>query len=36
MDIYIDVTKELKQREFGDLESKLKEQKKGDNKNELL
>ena len=36
MDIYTDVTKELKQREFGDLESKLKEQKKGDNKNELL
>ena len=36
MDIYTDVTKELKQSEFGDLESKLKEQKKGDNKNELL
>lgn len=36
MDIYTDVTKELKQREFGNLGSKLKEQKKGDNKNELL
>lgn len=28
MDIYTDVTKELKQREFGDLEDKLKAQRK--------